>query len=254
MLDCPTVPRRFLSFVRRAAWGATLAAVCVISAYLAFNLFVRRGVTTVPELAGLAGDEAARMLADQGLRFHAADPAGRWSAEVAEGRVIETKPRAGSFVKRGSAVEVVVSLGARLATVPNLAGRALNAALVTVRAEGLELGDSLSVITAAGEPGTVVGQDPPPGVRVPAGGKIDLLIAGDWRPETFVMPDLVYRRYEPVRRYFEGGGFRVGTVKFEPYEGVAEGTILRQSPLPGHPLRRRDVIALVVAAAGGGIP
>lgn len=233
---------------------ALLAVVFSSSGYLAFNLFVRRGVTTVPELSGLLGDEAARLLADQGLRFRAAEPAGRWSADVREGRVLETRPRPGSFVKRGSSVEVVVSLGARLATVPDLGGRAVSAALVTVRAEGLELGDTLTVISSAGEPGTVVGQDPPAGDRVAAGGKVDLLVAGEWRPETFVMPDLVYRRLEPVRRYFEGGGFRLATVKFEPYEGVTEGTILRQSPLPGHPLRRRDAIALVVAAAPGALP
>mgnify|MGYP003477662428 CR=1 FL=1 len=72
--------------------------------------------------------------------------------------------------------------------------------------------------------------------------------------DTFIMPDLVYRRYEPVRRYFEGGGFRLGAVKFEPYEGISDGTILRQNPLPGHPLRRRDVISLVVAATQGALP
>ena len=46
----------------------------------------------------------------------------------------------------------------------------------------------------------------------------------------------------------------MGTVKFEPYEGILDGTILRQTPLPGHPLRRRDVISLVVAASQGALP
>ena len=62
------------------------------------------------------------------------------------------------------------------------------------------------------------------------------------------MPDLVYRRYEAVRQSLQAGGFRFGSVTFEPYEGVAEGTILRQQPLPGHPLRRSDAISLVVAS------
>ena len=52
------------------------------------------------------------------------------------------------------------------------------------------------------------------------------------------MPDLVYRDYEQVRPYFEQLGFRFGSVKFERYEGVAAGVILRQFPLPGHPLTR----------------
>jgi beta-lactam-binding protein with PASTA domain len=62
------------------------------------------------------------------------------------------------------------------------------------------------------------------------------------------MPDLVYRDYEQVRRFFEARGFKLGSVKFEPYENVPAGVVLRQFPLPGHPLARRDVISLVVAS------
>jgi len=118
---------------------------------------------------------------------------------------------------------VVLSLGVRQASVPNLAGKAMSAAQVTVQSEGLELGDTLSIASSAGEPGTIVGQDPPPGASVAAGTRIDLLVALDAPSDIFVMPDLVYRRYEPVRGYFEGGGFRMGAVKFEPYEGFRTG-------------------------------
>jgi beta-lactam-binding protein with PASTA domain len=65
------------------------------------------------------------------------------------------------------------------------------------------------------------------------------------------MPDLVYREYEAVRRFFERQSFRLGSVKFESYEGIEAGVVLRQFPLPGHPIRRRDVISLVVTANEG---
>jgi beta-lactam-binding protein with PASTA domain len=65
------------------------------------------------------------------------------------------------------------------------------------------------------------------------------------------MPDLVYRDYEQVRPYFERLGFKFGNVKFERYEGVAAGVILRQFPLPGHPLTREVPVSLVVATAEG---
>lgn len=248
------MPRRLLRPLGLAAYGLVLAVVFVVSGYLAFSLFVRRGVTDVPELAGLPEERANALLADQGLRLVSSGP-GRYSANVPTGRVIETRPRAGSLVKRGSAVEVVVSLGAQRLVVPDLGGKALQAAQVTLRGTGFELGDTLSIVAAAGAPGAVVGQDPPAGVEVPVGARVDLLVALDSTPETYVMPDLVYRRFEPVRRSFEAGGFRFGVIKFEPYEGVSEGTILRQLPLPGHPLRRRDSISLVVAGAGlGGSP
>ena len=238
---------RLLRAASFAAFALLVLAVFAVSAYVGFTQWVRRGVTTVPELAGLTEEDASRLLADLGLALRPAE-AGRWSESVPVGRVLESRPRAGSFVKRGAAIETVFSLGLRRVTVPELTGKAVPAAQLVLRGEGLEPGASLSVIATNGAPGTVVGQDPPAGSTVAAGVAVDLLVAAEGAGARYVMPDLVYRRYEDVRHSLQAGGFRFGSVTFEPYEGVAEGTILRQQPLPGHPLRRSDAISLVVAS------
>ncbi|MGH9361572.1 MAG: PASTA domain-containing protein, partial [Thermoanaerobaculia bacterium] len=67
--------------------------------------------------------------------------------------------------------------------------------------------------------------------------------------ERFLMPDLVYRRYDEVAPFFQRSGFRLGSVRYERYEGVPAGTILRQFPLPGHPLTRREAVSLTIATA-----
>ena len=84
--------------------------------------------------------------------------------------------------------------------------------------------------------------------HVGPGTAVRLFLAAEGRRETYVMPDLVDREYHTVRSFLETHGFRVGSVKFEPYEGVSESRVLRQFPLPGHPLRRGEVISLVVAS------
>lgn len=241
--------RRLLRAAGLAAYALLVLAVFAFTAYFAFNHWVRRGVTTVPDLTALGEEEAAALLADQGLAFRRAE-SGRWSETIPAGQLIETRPAAGSLVKRGAAIEGVVSQGARRVAVPELAGKALPAARLMLGSEGLEAGATLAVFAAAGTPGTVVGQNPPAGSQAPAGARVDLLVAQEFSGATYVMPDLVYRRYEPVRRALEARGFRFGNVTFEPYEGIAEGTILRQSPLPGHPLRRSEAIALGVSAPG----
>lgn len=245
---------RCLALLGRLARGLVLLALFVISAYLAFNAWVRRGATAVPELAGLDEAAARELATTTGLLLRTADE-GRWSAEVAAGRVLESRPRAGSFVKRGAEIEVVLSLGTRRIVLPELTGKALAAARLTLEHEGLEVGQVFHVVSGRAAAGAVVGQEPGAGVELAPGARIALAVALDASPVAWVMPDLVTRRYEPVRSALEGRGFRFGSVTWEEYEGVAPGTVLRQAPLPGHPLRASDSIALVVAgsAAGSGL-
>ena len=229
------------------AYSVLLLLAFGVTASVSFGLFVRSGVTTVPDLSGLEEGAAAALLADSGLELQLAEGA-HYDERVPAGRTLVQKPKAGTLVKRGSAVEVTVSLGPQLVLVPDLAGQALSAAQVTLQASGLALGRAASVYADRGAPGTVVGQAPAAGERVGRSTRVDVFLSLQDLSELFLMPDLVYRDYEQVRRFFEARGFKLGSVKFEPYENVPAGIVLRQFPLPGHPLARRDVISLVVAS------
>jgi serine/threonine-protein kinase len=245
--------RTLLRWLGRLAFAGFLGLLFAVSAYLAFSVFVRGGVTSVPEIVGLSVDDARALLADQGLDFVESDQT-RFDAAVPAGGVARQEPAAGSLVKRGSPVSVILSSGPHRIAVPTLLGQALPAAQVTLVAAGLAAGRSGGVIRADAPAGTVVEQDPPAGALADASTPVHLLYALEAGSETFVMPDLVYRHYDDVRVFFDARGFRLGSVKFEPYEGVMSGVILRQYPLAGHPLRRREAISLVVTAPADVVP
>lgn len=243
---------RILRRLGLAAYAVATLLVFAIAGYVSFGLFVRRGVTPVPEIVGVERQEAAARLADQGLALEIRAGGARYDEEVPAGAVVQQDPPSGSLVKRGSRVEAILSLGPELVLVPDLRGRALRAAQVTMVAAGLSVGSTASIYSAVGVPGTVVEQDPPPGTRVGRSTSIRLFLCAEGRSSTYVMPDLVYREYEAVRDFFESKGLRLGSVKFEVYEGVPPGVVLRQFPVAGHPLRQDDVISLVVASAERG--
>ena len=236
-------PLRVLGWV---AYVGLVAASFFLAVYFSLSLFVRSGVTPVPELAGLSEEELVPRLADQGLRLRRKAEADRYDDEIPEGQVLLQSPVAGSLVKRGSAVEITLSLGPELLEVPDVRGQALQAAQVALAAAGMTLGRTASVYSTGGLPGTVIDQEPLPGSRVGRSAPVALFLCMENRSDTYLMPDLVYRDYDSVRRFFERRGFRLGSVKFEPYEGIDPGVVLRQFPLPGHPIQRRDVISLVV--------
>lgn len=241
-LGLSSKPVRWLGWL---AYAGVLAVVFVLTAYSAFSFFVRSGVTGVPDLHGASPADAEALVRDQGLTLEWTAEA-RFDDSVPEGHVMRQEPRSGSLVKRGATVTATASMGQEVVVVPDVADRPLQAAQVTLATEGLALGRVANVFSDRGRPGLVVGQYPPPGASVGRGRKVDLYLNLDDRTSVFVMPDLVYRSYAEVRRYFERRQMRLGSVKFESYEGIAPGVILRQHPLPGHPLRQTDVISLVV--------
>lgn len=236
--------RRFLG---RLLLLALVVTTFVFSAYFSFSWFVRRGVVAVPELAGLSEEAARSLLADLGLEAARADPAERTSETVPAGRVLESRPARGSLVKRGARVSYVISKGPLRSLVPDLRGRAVEAARIQLRAAGLEPGSVLLAFRPGAAPGSVFGQAPRAGMEVASGTPVDLLVAQEGGPELVRMPDLVARRYEPVRNALERLGFRLGNVRFERYEGIPPGTILQQQPPAGFPMTRRTPIRLVVA-------
>ncbi len=239
--------RKILRSAGLLAYALLVATVFVVCGYLAFSGFVRSGTTTVPKVGGLTIVEAENLLREKGLLPQRSN-ADRYDPRVPSGRIARQTPDAGSWVKRGSPVELIASRGPQQVEVPGLTGRALSAAQFTLAAVGLGVGRSLAVFST-GNPGVVIEQDPPAGAALPPASPVDLLVALPSSGEKYVMPDLTYRHYEEVRPAFERQGFRLGNVKFEPYEGVASGVILRQFPLAGHPVSHQDAISLVVATA-----
>lgn len=243
---------RWLRWPLRAAYALLLAVLFVASAYVSFSLFVRRGVTRVPDLAGLTEEQAGALANDSGLDVRRAAGAGtgRYDDRVPAGRILEQRPPAGSLVKRGARLELTVSLGPRLARVPDLGGQALAAAQVTLAAEGLRIGHAFHVASGSAR-GGVIGQSPAAGDTVSRERGVDLLVASEAVGRgRYVMPDLVNRRYEPVRALLEARGIGFGNVVFEPYEGLPPGVVLRQDPPAGHPLPRRRAVSLVVSGPG----
>ena len=230
-------------------YAGVLTAVFVVSAYLSFSTFVRRGEIQVPDLHSLSIEEAEALLAVNGIVLRWREGGDRFDPEVPSGGILDQNPRAGSHIKKGGVVEAVLSRGRQIVEVPDLSGQTLQTAQVNLKAVGLSLGRLARVYFEDGEAERVVRQSPSPGETVDHMATVDLFLSLENSSQAFVMPDLVYRSYDRVRSFFESQGFRIGSVKYEPYEGIEPGVVLRQFPLAGHRLARHDVISLVVASA-----
>jgi len=230
----------------RVLYGALLAAVFLGAVWFGFRRAIVGRSVAVPELAGKTPDEAFRIVRALGLKLEEQENRARYDDRIPAGRVLLQQPEAGSLAKPAQIVRVVLSLGRRELRVPELAGLAPRAAALKLSRESLELG-AASWLREPGLPSGIVAQDPEP--ETPAGkGESVRVLTNRGAPERrIVMPDLVGKDAEAARARLEKFGFKVGSARFEAYEGVRPNTVLKQFPPAGYPLSSREVVSLTVS-------
>ena len=121
----------------------------------------------VPDTANMSYDEAAQALGAKGFAVTRGDD---FSDTVPVDKVIGTNPAAGTSQSRGSSVQILVSKGPELVTVPDLKGKTLEAAQAQLVALGLDV-DTQSYL-----PGRLVrDQTPAPNLKVKKTTKVTLI-------------------------------------------------------------------------------
>ena len=228
-----------------------LLALCFgLSSYFWFTFFVRGRSIGTPDLVGLTLAEARAISSDYGLTLELDPSNERHSDKIPPGSVVWQNQRPGTLVKRGTLIIVGASLGPLVLRVPEVAGQTPRTALLQLSRLNLRLG-SVARVWAPGKSG-IVATDPPVGSIVSPETPVSILEALEASPGRYVMPDLIEKDVNTVRTALELRGLRVAQVRYEPYPGLPDGRIIRQSPVAGSPVSSREPIALVVSRLGEG--
>lgn len=157
------------------AWSDTVVAGLVISTNPVPGTMLHPGdlVTvavsrgrqpiTVPSVVGVPLPQATTMLSQAGFSVTTTTA---YSNTVPQGSVIAQNPKAGVTALHGSSIRLTVSKGPRLVAVPNVTGLRVSDARRQLTADGFQ-------VQVYGF-GTVVGQSPGAGARVPPGTTISI--------------------------------------------------------------------------------
>ena len=240
--------------VFRLLYGTLLAAVFVGAVWFGFRRAIVGRSVTVPELVGRTPEDALSAARAVGLRVEEQSGRARFDDRVPRGRVLLQEPEAGSLAKPLQTVRVVLSLGARALHVPELQGLAPRAAAVKLSREALELG-TVAWYRDPAAPQGIVAQEPEPESPAEKGEAVRVLTSRGAPEMRVVMPDFVGQDAQAVRDRLEKFGFRVGSARFEAYDGVRANTVLKQFPPAGYPLSSREVVSLTVSRSPeGGAP
>src|SRR5262245_51747359 len=127
-----------MGLIRWFFFAAVLLVAGFLSCLTAMRLAIRGNEVNVPDLAGKSLPEGTRILRAYSLRVKV--DSHRYDERVPKDQILSQNPVASARLKQNSQVRVVMSLGAKRISVPNLEGQSLRAAQIVVLQRGLRLG------------------------------------------------------------------------------------------------------------------
>ena len=149
-----------------------------------------KGEVSVPSVTGMDETTAYNTLTNSGFT-PVKDYA--YSADVAQGNVIEQSPNAGSLAKAGDNVKIVISRGEEQAeatsvAVPGVTGLTEDAARSAIQNVGLAVGNVSSAYSDSVASGQIISQSPVVDTAVDAGTAVDFVVSMGAEPAQEVKP------------------------------------------------------------------
>ena len=196
----------------------------------------------VPGVIGKTVPEATATLQQSDLSATTSTEA--FSETMPAGRVLSTDPTAGTEVRSGSTISLVVSKGPERYQVPNVSSKNEADAKTEVVNAGLRVAGSRQVYDEKLAVGLVVRTVPKAGTPLRPNTAVTLFVSKG--PEPIPVPNVVGKTSASATKSLKSRGFTV--TSSETYsDSVPAGTVISMSPKSGTKLNKGDTVDLVVS-------
>lgn len=204
---------------------------------------------TVPDLKGRSISAALDQLAtlNLGLRKTGTE----FDASVPIASVVRQDPPAGTVVREGKIVKVIVSQGGETVLTPSILGLPLRNAEMLLRQQQLSLGELTEAYSLKHEKGIVLGQEPKPETSVERSANVAVSVsAGPPPSDVLLMPDFQRKDIAEAQSWANEHQLDLAQTK-DPSSPFPAGVILKQEPAPDAVLKSKSKVTLVVSARAG---
>ena len=198
---------------------------------------------TMPATDGRPLADVEADLGTMGLTFSVEE---EFSDDVATGSVTRSDPEGGTPVHKRADVQLYVSKGVDMKTVPDVSGKTQDDAKKALSDAGLALGAITDAYSEDVPQGQVISQSAPSGTSVPHDTAIDVVLSKGREPLT--VPSLSGMSADAAKKAIEGLGLVAApTEAFS--DTVAQGQVISQQSAEGSILHRGDTVAYTSLAA-----
>jgi serine/threonine-protein kinase len=198
----------------------------------------------VPTLKDLTVEQARVELAAKGLKVGKEERVD--SATVAANLVISSDPASGAQLNRGDSVNLTISKGQSLFSVPNVIGKPEQEARQLLEKDkgGFKVAAELVQQNSDKAPGTVLSVSPDPKQKQPKGTEFTLTVSAG--PGMVKVEDVTTVPRDAAEKRLQAQNLVVGFAE-EESETAVEGTVVRQDPVGGSEVPRNSKVILYLA-------
>lgn len=225
-------------------WAAVAALVLVLGIGGAWALGAfGAGTVAVPSVIGMSEEEASATIAAAGLTVGTVTTEN--SDEYELGLIMRQDPAAGTRVKKGTPVNIVVSAGVAMVEVPNVVGMTEADAIAAIEGAQLEVALPIGREYSKDVPeGVVISSEPTAGAQVPKGSQVAIVVSKG--AQLVKVPDVTGKTKADAQRILEQAGFKVKVTEAFS-DAVAKGMVISQDPSPGVSLDAGGTVTITVS-------
>lgn len=200
-------------------------------------------VVRVPDVVGMDEADARSRAAESELELNVRT--GMHHPDAPEGTVLSQSPLPGQFARPGAPIEIVLSRGPEMHTLPDVAGLSERQATIVLERLGytVDVQRREDPIPA----GRAVETRPPAGTELEVPGDL-VLVVSEGAP-IVVVPDLRGMHIDDAVEILGEAGLELGSISYDSEAVEAPGRIVGQYPPPDYNLRAGDSVELRVAGS-----
>jgi serine/threonine-protein kinase len=202
---------------------------------------------TTPTLVGQTLTDA--MASADRAKLHAVVIERQASDQYPKDLVMRQDPAAGSQVREGRQISLVVSTGVQIFPMPDLRYETMREVGLDLSHYKLQLGKSRQVESFEVPANRVVAQDPPPLTSVRVGTVVNIELSKGGQQNLHV-PSFVGLSIDEARDLAKRQRIRLGQIVWTPFGrwGPPRGAVVRQNPYAGASIDGSEMVSLQVSA------
>lgn len=154
------------------------------------------------------------------------------SEDIAKDSVISTNPVAGTVLKNGDTVTLIISMGPDSVKVPDVAGRSTSEAKSILEAEGFKTNVEYAYSDTV-EVEKVISTNPAKDTDASTGGQITIIVSKGKEIAYYKVPNVVGMTKKQAKKELEKNKLKLGQVSSNYSDTVTVGTVISQSLTKG---------------------